>query len=147
MTDVRDNATMGRPSGAKRRIHPAWVVAAVTFVTLVGAAAFRSVPGVLMTPLHHEFGWSHGTIGAAVTFIRESDALVGSAVGAGETVALRDISSEPTADGEHVTWAQTITRPLRLNLEFDVTVSGDRMTGHSRAGKLPRSTVTGTRAP
>ncbi len=43
------------------------MVAAVTFVTLVGAAAFRSVPGVLMDPLHEEFGWSHGTIGAAVS--------------------------------------------------------------------------------
>ena len=62
---LREDETTGAPAAA-RRLHPAWVVAAVTFVTLVGAAAFRSVPGVLMTPLHHEFGWSHGTIGAAV---------------------------------------------------------------------------------
>jgi len=47
--------------------HWAWLVAGVTFVTLVGAAAFRSVPGVLMEPLHEEFGWSHGTIGFAVS--------------------------------------------------------------------------------
>ncbi|MET7769840.1 MFS transporter [Nocardia sp. NPDC005366] len=47
--------------------HPAWAVAAVGFVALLGAAAFRSVPGVLMDPLHEEFGWSHGTIGAAVS--------------------------------------------------------------------------------
>jgi MFS family permease len=47
--------------------HWAWLVAAVAFVTLVGAAAFRSVPGVLMDPLHEEFGWSHGTIGFAVS--------------------------------------------------------------------------------
>jgi len=32
---------------------------------LVGAAAFRSVPGVLIEPLHDEFGWSRGTISAA----------------------------------------------------------------------------------
>ena len=64
VTDLR-NVTTGGPT-AVRRMHPAWVVAAVTFVTLIGAAAFRSVPGVLMTPLHHEFGWSHGTIGGAV---------------------------------------------------------------------------------
>jgi sugar phosphate permease len=49
------------------RLHWAWVVAGVTFVTLVGAAAFRSVPGVLMDPLHMEYGWSHGTIGLAVS--------------------------------------------------------------------------------
>ncbi|MEU0873745.1 MFS transporter [Nocardia brasiliensis] len=50
-----------------RRLHPAWVVAGVGFVTLIGAAAFRSVPSVLLDPLHAEFGWSHGTIGAAVS--------------------------------------------------------------------------------
>ncbi|WP_239476661.1 MFS transporter [Nocardia arizonensis] len=47
--------------------HPAWLVAGVGFVALLGAAAFRSVPGVLMGPLHEEFGWSHGTIGFAVS--------------------------------------------------------------------------------
>jgi MFS family permease len=33
---------------------------------MLGAAAFRSAPSVLMDPLHMEFGWSHGTIGAAM---------------------------------------------------------------------------------
>jgi predicted MFS family arabinose efflux permease len=49
------------------RIHRAWFVAAVTFVTITGAAAFRSLPGLLIDPLHQEFGWSRGTIGAAVS--------------------------------------------------------------------------------
>jgi MFS family permease len=47
------------------RIHPAWWVAAVTFLALVGAAGFRAVPGVLMNPLHDEFGWSISTISLA----------------------------------------------------------------------------------
>ncbi|MDX3005295.1 MFS transporter [Kribbella solani] len=50
-----------------RRLHLAWAVAAVGFVTLIGAAGFRSVPGVLLDPLHEEFGWSHATISAAVS--------------------------------------------------------------------------------
>jgi hypothetical protein len=49
------------------KLHRAWWVAAVTFVALVGAAGFRATPGVLMNPLHTEFGWSMGTISAAVT--------------------------------------------------------------------------------
>jgi MFS family permease len=49
------------------RIHWAWVVAAVSFVAILGAAGFRSVPGVLMNPLHHEFGWSHGVVGLAMS--------------------------------------------------------------------------------
>ena len=52
--------------GTRSRLHWAWVVAAVSFIAILGAAAFRSVPGVMMNPLHHEFGWSHGTVGAAM---------------------------------------------------------------------------------
>jgi MFS family permease len=57
-------ADKSAPTG---RIHWAWVVAAVSFVAILGAAGFRSVPGVMMTPLHHEFGWSHGTVGLAMS--------------------------------------------------------------------------------
>jgi MFS family permease len=39
----------------------------VAFFTLLAAAGFRSTPGVLIDPLHDEFGWSRGTIGAAVS--------------------------------------------------------------------------------
>jgi MFS family permease len=50
-----------------RHIHWAWVVAAVSFVAILGAAGFRSVPGVMMMPLHMEFGWSHGVVGLAMS--------------------------------------------------------------------------------
>ena len=50
-----------------RRVHVAWRVAAVGFVALVMASGFRSVTGVLLIPLHEEFGWSHQTIGLAVS--------------------------------------------------------------------------------
>jgi MFS family permease len=49
------------------RLHWAWLVAGVSFVTLIGAAGFRAVPSVLIDPLHEEFGWSRGTISAAVS--------------------------------------------------------------------------------
>ncbi len=65
-SDVRPQAMS--PAGRRRApVHPAWIVAAVTFVTMLGAAAFRSVPSVLMDPLHAEFGWSHATIGGAMS--------------------------------------------------------------------------------
>ncbi|GAA3912684.1 MFS transporter [Actinoplanes auranticolor] len=50
-----------------RRLHPAWLVAAVAFIALVGAAGFRATPSVMLQPLHDEFGWSLGTISAAVS--------------------------------------------------------------------------------
>ncbi len=49
-----------------RRLHPAWIVAACTFLVLLTAAGIRSVPGVLMVPLEQEFHWDRGTISFAV---------------------------------------------------------------------------------
>jgi predicted MFS family arabinose efflux permease len=49
------------------RIHPAWWAAGATFLALIGAAAFRSTPGVMVEPLHTEFGWSIGTISVALS--------------------------------------------------------------------------------
>jgi sugar phosphate permease len=49
------------------KIHPAWFVAVVAFVSLLGAAGFRATPSVMLRPLHDEFGWSLGTISAAVS--------------------------------------------------------------------------------
>ncbi|MEU9805271.1 MFS transporter [Mycobacterium sp. NPDC050853] len=43
------------------------MIAGVAFVAVLAAAGFRSIPGVLMDPLHSEFGWSHGTIGLAMS--------------------------------------------------------------------------------
>ncbi|WP_052230491.1 MFS transporter [Streptomyces sp. CT34] len=51
----------------RRRPHRAWSVAAVTFLTITGAAGFASLPGLLIDPLHDEFHWSRGTIGFAVS--------------------------------------------------------------------------------
>ncbi|WP_033339784.1 MFS transporter [Catenuloplanes japonicus] len=49
------------------RIHPAWAVAVVAFVALIGAAGFRATPGVMLHPLHAEFGWPLAVISAAVS--------------------------------------------------------------------------------
>jgi hypothetical protein len=70
-----------------------------------------------------------------------SRALTRSATGNGETVELRDI----TVAAQRVTWKQSVTKPMPLNLEFDVEVHGDRLTGHSRAGRPPRAAVSGVR--
>jgi MFS family permease len=63
--------TAARPTGpsspARRRLHRAWLVAAVAFVALIGAAGFRATPGALITPLQDEYGWSRGTISLAVS--------------------------------------------------------------------------------
>src|SRR5258706_10893344 len=55
------------PPRPATKIHRAWFVAAVAFVATVGAAGFRATPGVLITPLQQEVGWSRGTISAAAS--------------------------------------------------------------------------------
>nr|WP_231951941.1 hypothetical protein [Nocardia terpenica] len=67
--------------------------------------------------------------------------LVGTAHGAGEDLSLTDIS----LDGDRLSWKQSITSPMRLNLTFAVTLDGDTLTGSSQAGRLPSSKVTGRR--
>ncbi|RPF23116.1 MFS transporter [Myceligenerans xiligouense] len=56
-----------RPPRSAPRIHPAWWVALVSFLTILGAAAFAAAPGLLIEPLHHELGWSRATIGAGLS--------------------------------------------------------------------------------
>jgi hypothetical protein len=80
-------------------------------------------------------------IGSLAVVYSFADDGTGTATGKGETVPLRDI----VVAGQRVTWRQSVTRPMRLNLEFDVVVDGDRLTGHSKAGRLPRSAVSGVR--
>nr|WP_239137855.1 MFS transporter [Sphaerisporangium rufum] len=53
--------------GPRRGLHRAWIVAGVAGVAIIGAAGFRATPGVLITPLQEEFGWTRGTISLAVS--------------------------------------------------------------------------------
>ena len=50
----------------QRKLHYAWIVAGVTFLTLLVAAGLRATPGVLIVPLETEFGWSRSTISFAI---------------------------------------------------------------------------------
>ena len=49
------------------RLHRAWLIAGITFLTLISAAAFRSTTGVLLVPLETEFGWSRSLTSSAVS--------------------------------------------------------------------------------
>jgi len=49
-----------------KRFHYAWVVVVVTFLSLLAAQAVRAAPGVILTSLEGEFGWSRATISFAV---------------------------------------------------------------------------------
>jgi hypothetical protein len=54
---------------------------------------------------------------------------------------LRDVR----LDGKRLRWAMSMTKPVRLELTYDVTIDGDTMSGQARAGRLLRSKVNGQR--
>lgn len=66
-TPPEETRTPTGKTGKRRGLHPAWIVAAVAFLALVGAAGFRAAPGVLMVPLQEEFGWSTTVLSLAVS--------------------------------------------------------------------------------
>ena len=66
---------------AHRGIHYGWLVVAVTFLTILSAAAVRSMPGVLIQPLEAEFGWDRASITLAVSISLLLFGLVGPFVG------------------------------------------------------------------
>ncbi|MEU0236309.1 MFS transporter [Nocardiopsis sp. NPDC006198] len=57
-------SSAGRPPA---RVHRAWLIALVAGATIVAAAAFAAMPGLLVDPLHTEYEWSRGSIGAAAS--------------------------------------------------------------------------------
>lgn len=51
----------------QHRVHPAWIAAAITWLTLVASAGYRSAPSVLIVPLEDAFGWSRDQISLAIS--------------------------------------------------------------------------------
>jgi MFS family permease len=51
---------------ARHGIYYGWVIAAVTFVTMLTTAGAMGLPGALIVPLSKEFGWDTGEISSAL---------------------------------------------------------------------------------
>ncbi len=60
-----------------KKLHYAWIVAAVTFVVGLLTAGVRAAPGVLIIPLEQEFDWSRATISFAIGINLQLYGLVG----------------------------------------------------------------------
>src|SRR5471032_1246511 len=50
-----------------KKLHYAWIVAGVAFVTLLAAAGARATPGVILLPLGNEFQWSRAKVSSIVS--------------------------------------------------------------------------------
>ncbi|MGW0549020.1 MFS transporter [Streptomyces altiplanensis] len=63
MVEIRFTRSPHERPPVRARVHRAWLVAAVAAVAIVAAGAFTTMAGLLVGPLHREFGWSRSTIG------------------------------------------------------------------------------------
>lgn len=84
-----------------------------------------------------------GTQSAVLELTEHDGVVAGVAKNDAETLPLIN----PVLHGTRFSWQLSITKPMRLNLTFDVTINGDTLTGTSKAGILPSSRVIGTRVP
>ncbi|WP_028612341.1 DJ-1/PfpI family protein [Paenibacillus harenae] len=73
--------------------------------------------------------------------ISTSNGIQGKATQGNETVAFLN----PVLQDNKLTWLLRITKPMRLNLKFEVAADGDRLTGTAKAGMLPASKLSGMR--
>lgn len=66
---AHDTPATSRPTPESSRplFHRAWSIALVACLTIVAAAAFTAMPGILLDPLHTEYQWSRGSIGVAAS--------------------------------------------------------------------------------
>jgi sugar phosphate permease len=49
------------------RVHYAWVVAFITFLSLLASAGIRSTSTIMVLPLEHDFGWDRATVSLALS--------------------------------------------------------------------------------
>jgi hypothetical protein len=82
-----------------------------------------------------------GTRNTVLELYTEDGVLKGISRGEKEQLVLQDLRQE----GERLQWYQSITRPLRMDLVFDVTISGDDMAGTAKGGPMPAGKVSGRR--
>ncbi|NLU79179.1 hypothetical protein HCA58_12485 [Micromonospora sp. HNM0581] len=84
-----------------------------------------------------------GTRRTELELFTRDDVLQGISRGEKETLTLNDLRLE----GQRLSWYQSITKPMRMDLVFEVVVDGDEMTGTARGGPMPAAKVSGRREP
>ncbi|MFD0695463.1 DJ-1/PfpI family protein [Paenibacillus sp. GCM10027628] len=82
-----------------------------------------------------------GKLQVKLTISTSNGMIQGKATQGGETVEFIN----PVLKDNKLIWSLHITKPMRLNLKFEVAAGGDDMTGVARAGILPASKLTGKR--
>ena len=95
-----------------------------------------SADGNWKTTINSPMGVQEGTLSIktdGATFTGKMEGRMGS----------QDVSG--TVDGDKLTFSTSITSPMPLTLTFNITISGDAMSGQVQAGAFGSSPLTGVR--
>jgi hypothetical protein len=49
-------------------------------------------------------------------------------------------------NGDEVSWEQTVTKPMKLNVKCSITIDGDKFSGKAKPGMFPAVNLSGERA-
>ncbi|MFC9708729.1 DJ-1/PfpI family protein [Paenibacillus sp. NPDC056933] len=82
-----------------------------------------------------------GKLEVKLCITTSNNVIEGTATQGDETIAFLN----PVFYNNKLTWSLAITKPMRLNLKFEVGADGDQMSGIAKAGLLPASKLTGKR--
>nr|WP_154894186.1 DJ-1/PfpI family protein [Paenibacillus xylanexedens] len=82
-----------------------------------------------------------GKLETSLVIHTDNGSIRGTATQDGETVEL----IHPRDQGDKLVWDLRVSKPMKLQLHFEVNVQGDVMTGTAKAGFLPASKLTGHR--
>lgn len=95
-----------------------------------------SLDGIWEITIHTPLGKQ-----AVTLVIATQPAMSGTATLGAETVSFLN----PQLAGNRLTWAQKVTKPFNMTIQFDVLVDGNLMTGTAKAGIFPPSKLEGQR--
>lgn len=82
-----------------------------------------------------------GSLSVRLSITTRDGGIQGTALQGDEAVTFMN----PVLQDNKLAWSLRITKPMRLNLKFEVSADGNHMTGIAKAGVLPASSLTGIR--
>ncbi|MEK4852067.1 DJ-1/PfpI family protein [Paenibacillus sp. FSL H7-0756] len=82
-----------------------------------------------------------GKLGVKLSISTRNNKIYGTATQGDETSEFMN----PVLQDNKLSWSLRITKPMRLNLKFEVGVNGNQILGIAKAGLLPASKLTGKR--
>jgi cytochrome P450 len=111
------------------------------------AAAVSTPAAAAAAPVPVEGKWNvtvKGPTGAEATVLvleRSGDSLTGTQSGKGSTTPISDVKVE----GNTIRWTNHVTKPMKIKVEFNGTISGNQMSGKCKAGFFGSYPFTGVK--